>query len=153
MHQAAGPSPGLQQRQGDLGDPEGLGWRVKTLGVYLAGRYDRRRELEAYAAQLPDSWRSTARWLTGAHEGATDPDVLRRCAMEDLEDIRQSDVLVAFTEGPDVGHTSGGRHVETGYALSRGLTFIVVGPVENVFHHAADAVYATWAEALEEEFA
>ena len=122
------------------------------LGVYLAGRYDRRRELEAKAAMLPDDWRSSARWLTGAHEGATDPDVLQRCAREDLEDIRSSDVLVAFTEGPDVGHTSGGRHVEVGYAIAMGLPVIVVGPVENVFYHGMPR-YETWEEAIAEEFA
>lgn len=124
------------------------------LGVYLAGRYDRRRELEACAAQLPEGWTSTARWLTGAHEGATDPTTLRACAIEDLVDIRKSDVLVAFTEGPEVGHTSGGRHVETGFAMALGIPVVVVGPVENVFHHLhATRRYATWAEALEEEFA
>lgn len=123
------------------------------LGVYFAGRYDRRSELEANARDLPSDWYSTARWLTGAHEGATDPETLRLCALEDLEDIRKSDVLVAFTESPEVGFTSGGRHVETGYALAMGIPVIVVGPVENVFHHLPGRAYATWAEALEEEFA
>lgn len=123
------------------------------LGVYLAGRYDRRRELEAYAAQLPGGWYSTARWLTGAHEGSIDPERLRLCAQEDLEDIRKSDVIVVFTEDPlTTGYTSGGRHVETGYAIGMGLPIILVGPVENVFHLIPTRRYATWAEALEEEF-
>jgi len=124
-----------------------------TLGtVYLAGRYDRRRELAEYADALEAlGWKSMARWLTGAHEGATDPETLRRCALEDLEDIRASDTLVAFTEDATVGQTSGGRHVETGYAIGLGITVVVVGPIENVFHHDLRR-YATWSEALEEEF-
>ena len=121
--------------------------------IYLAGRYDRRRELAGYMATLEElGWHSTARWLTGAHEGATDPETLRMCAAEDLTDIRSSDVLVAFTEEATIGHTSGGRHVEMGFALGLAIPVIVVGPVENVFHHLITSRYATWAEALEEEF-
>lgn len=119
--------------------------------VYLAGRYDRRVELLGYSRTLRHPNVCTARWLTGAHEGATDAETLRRCAEEDLEDIEGSDLMVAFTEDPSVGFTSGGRHVEVGYAFGIGVPVVVVGPIENVFHHiiAADrSVYATWADAV-----
>jgi nucleoside 2-deoxyribosyltransferase len=130
-----------------------MGWRMK---IYLAGRYDRRVELLGYAGQLGRRHLSTARWLTGAHEGATDPETLLRCAKEDMEDIERSDVLVVFTEDPSVGQTSGGRHVEMGFAMGIDVDVVVVGPIENVFHHLVDADgsrYDTWAEALAEEFA
>lgn len=127
----------------------------RGMKVYLAGRYDRRLELLGYAGQLGRHHLSTARWLTGAHEGATDPETLVRYAAEDLEDIDRSDVLVVFTEDPSIGHTSGGRHVEMGYALASDIEVVVVGPIENIFHHLVEAEgsrYDTWAEALAEEF-
>lgn len=53
-------------------------------------------------------------------------------------DIKLSDLLVLLTESASalVGGTatSGGRHVETGFALALGKPVIVVGAPENVFH-------------------
>lgn len=128
--------------------------------IYLAGRYDRRRELLGRSLELEAvGWRSTSRWLTGAHEGSTDPRTLARCAAEDLEDIVVADAFLAFSETPDVGFTSGGRHVELGFALAligearlgmRGeFRVLLVGPVENVFHHLPQVErFETWPEAL-----
>lgn len=43
---------------------------------------------------------------------------------------------------------------EDGPPMALGIPVVVVGPVENVFHHLhATRRCATWAEALEEEFA
>lgn len=107
-------------------------------GVYLAGRYDRREELQGYAARLAElGVKVTSRWLAG-HECADadcSPEELRRFAAEDLVDIYRADLFVAFTEDPaTAGYHSGGRHVELGYAIAWGLDVAVVGPRENVFH-------------------
>jgi len=49
-----------------------------------------------------------------------------------------------------------GEHLEMGFAMGIDVDVVVVGPIENVFHHLVDADgsrYDTWAEALAEEFA
>lgn len=107
-------------------------------GVYLAGRYDRREELQGYAARLSQlGFLVTSQWLTGhaCADGECTPDELRRFAREDLVDIDRAGLVVAFTEDPaTAGYQSGGRHVELGYALAWGRSVVIVGPRENVFH-------------------
>lgn len=119
--------------------------------AYLAGRYDRRLDLLLLVPLLEAvgiGVKST--WLHGTHEGSEDPAVLKHCAQEDLADVGLADMLIAFSEWPDVGFTSGGRHVELGYALGRGKRVVVIGPIENVFHHAVER-YASLGEFLEAE--
>lgn len=116
--------------------------------MYLAGRFDRKDELACYAAQLEDVGHVvTSRWLTGVHDHTTEreltPDDLAVFAAEDLEDIDAADLLVLFTERPDAGYMSGGRHVEFGYALARCPAVVIVGGPENVFHHGLTQ-YDTW---------
>lgn len=115
--------------------------------TYLAARYDRRLEMiETVVPRLALVGLAVrATWLTGAHEQKVEIQrgfgdelptaFLASCAAEDLRDIAIASVFVTFTEGPEVGRTSGGRHVELGYALARECRCIVIGPVENVFHH------------------
>lgn len=68
-------------------------------------------------------------------------------AKMDLEDLRSSDLCIAFTEPPDsMAKGRGGRHVELGIALGLGLDVMVVGPREHVFH-ALDSI--AWAPSWE----
>jgi hypothetical protein len=94
----------------------------------------------------------TARWIDQKLDADSDANMRDRATM-DLEDLELAGVLVAFTEAPRamVEHGGrGGRHVELGYALSRGKKILLVGPRENVFHYLPGiAAYATWAECLE----
>lgn len=133
--------------------------------IYLASRYARIDEMRQYRERLAaHGMEVTSRWLNGehqiAHDGkplgadrerlveSQDEDDIRLkayFAQEDLSDIANSDVLLAFTEEPGViGRGRGGRHVEFGMALTYGLPIIVIGPRENVFYclpwleHAAD---------------
>ncbi len=117
---------------------------------YIAGRYARRHELERIANHIEQAtgWRSTARWLTGDHQDIgpnDDPDRMRHVAQEDLDDIRQADVVFAYTEHPDTpGAARGGRHVELGYAIAHHKITVTIGPLENVFcstpHNAATTI-------------
>lgn len=139
------------------------------MNVYLAAKYERREELAGYAvALLADGHDVTSRWLTGSHGPsfrAINDDERRVAAEEDLEDIDRASAMVAFTGSGG----RGGRHVETGYALAQGMTILLVGAPENVFHylpsveHVADwpaarrrlreienERAAMWAEAAEE---
>lgn len=110
--------------------------------VYLAARYSRMHELENYASELRDyGIETTSRWITGRHETPPDgvavdsPEHLAWAADEDLADLDDASVLIAFTEpeGAIYGRGRGGRHVEMGYALGTNKRIVVCGHRENVF--------------------
>lgn len=62
-------------------------------------------------------------------------------AASDLADIDAADVVLVFTEHPS---TSGGFHVETGYALAKGKRVVIIGERINLFHHLPQVqVYPT----------
>ena len=103
--------------------------------VYLAGRYSRRLELDSYAQQLRErGWELTSQWLTGLEDDMDLEDI----AVQDMWDVKEADVLIAFTEPLEPRETRGGRHVELGMALAWGKPIVVVGPRENVFCHLPD---------------
>ena len=109
--------------------------------IYLASRFSHKPQMQAHAADLAhDGIVVTSRWMradyrwNGVPEDAINEYELALCAMDDLDDIAAADVLVCFTEHPSAGHTSGGRHVEAGYALGLGKPILVVGPRENIFY-------------------
>jgi hypothetical protein len=118
---------------------------------YLAARYSRREEINLYRKILESLGHVvTSRWLRGNHQM---PDLtgeepleiyhdkeVQRFALEDLQDIYAADAIVCFTEPPRSTATRGGRHVEFGIALERGMPIFVVGPRENVFYYL-DAVH------------
>jgi hypothetical protein len=118
--------------------------------VYLAARYSRRKEICVYAEELRAAdVIVTSRWLLGelqwdggaaavaeAYEqrGELWPEAVR-FAMDDWEDLTTAETLVSFTEPMrSVSSSRGGRHVEHGIALGRGMRVLVVGHLENVFH-------------------
>jgi nucleoside 2-deoxyribosyltransferase len=127
---------------------------------YFAARYSRHAELRAYRDQLLEAFPDagvTSGWIDprpGDEEDCA-PDMLdtepARCwqfADIDLADIDAADIFVSFT-GP-VGR--GGRHIEHGYAMARGLRIVIVGPRDNIFHCAPDTeVYPSWPEFLAAE--
>lgn len=121
----------------------------KTTRVYIAGRFDRKNELATYAAQLEEiGLACTSRWLTGVHDATSEKALTERelavFAHEDHEDIRSADWLVLFLEDPSAGYMTGGRHVETGIALERGMPVYLIGEAgENVFH-AEVTRFPTW---------
>lgn len=122
--------------------------------VYLAASYAGRDLLK----EDLDRWKEaghevTCGWVKGTRpleaasfgvsEVSTDWEVTAH-AEADLADIDEADVLVHYTAGylqsldpslGDVTHNlhSGGRHVETGYALAKEKYVVVIGPQENIF--------------------
>jgi hypothetical protein len=111
--------------------------------IYLASRYSRIEEMQGYKELLEsDGHIVTSRWVMGDHQwdGSNDDDtspgadLARKYALEDLEDIDDSETVMCFTEQPRIGTTRGGRHVEFGYALASRKQVVVVGPVENIFY-------------------
>ena len=108
------------------------------LKIYLAARYSRLNEMQSARAKLETAGHYvTSRWINGDHralDAFLAAPLTTTIALDDKEDLDAATVLIAFTEEPRVESTRGGRHIETGYALGKGKTVIVVGPVENVFH-------------------
>lgn len=135
------------------------------IAVYLAAPYGARDAIRSYASELAAvNIECTSSWLdeqdkigAGTVGAATDIDdqsaALR--VRKDFRDIGKAHILVLFTESAakalTVGgsSTSGGRHVETGYALASGKRVIVVGTPENIFHRGAECtIVPDWHEAL-----
>ncbi len=105
------------------------------MNIYIAARYELRREVARIARQLEDHGHEvTSRWLDGKTRGARPAEN----ASYDLTDIVLADCIVLFTDDP-AGKTPAGSHgrphVEFGYALRAGKRLVIVGPRENVFHH------------------
>lgn len=122
--------------------------------VYLAARYSRRAELLGYVTELARrGFHVTSRWLAGDHqapdatEDAAAMNLKVKWAQEDLQDIEEADILIAFTEKPRSDATRGGRHVELGYALAAGKAVVVIGPIENVFCALCNAHDYSWGPA------
>lgn len=132
--------------------------------IYLAAPYAARAQVRQYAAELERiGFTVTSTWLEETHEissgtigaatAVSDAEIAMHAAA-DLGDIDRSDLVVLLTEGAAdlVGGngTSGGRHVETGYAIALGKPVVVVGEPENVFHRLGRActVVPTWHEAV-----
>jgi hypothetical protein len=136
------------------------------LKVYIAGAYSARDQLREVVGRLEHvGHESTARWLDathGIHSGTinTAPDLSDEyCQYHvegDFEDIVDADVLLLFSHSALVAMdpsldgvtTSGGRHVETGYALASGLAVIVIGEPDNIFHRGACIIVPDLAGAL-----
>jgi nucleoside 2-deoxyribosyltransferase len=126
--------------------------------LYFAARYSRRQEMLLSASQLAGLGITvTSRWILGGHQ-IDDTDSLGDKAAEDqkslfakddLEDIREADALVAFSEEPRKTNSRGGRHVEFGIAIGLGKPVFVVGYRENIFHCLAGVdFFRTWTEFL-----
>ena len=126
----------------------------RTISVYLASRYSRRQELQAYAAELQSHGIVvTSRWLTGAHDfpdqridDEAKHQLKREFASQDVEDVLAADFLISFTERPRTHSDSrGGRHVEFGLAVAAGKHLMIVGHLENIFHALPNVeLYTYW---------
>ncbi|MCH7655733.1 MAG: hypothetical protein IIC95_07085 [Chloroflexi bacterium] len=113
------------------------------MNVYLAARFSRRKEMQAYADDLIAlGHRVSARWVVGPPQSSHHPDQVsghskayeERVSVEDLKDVAEADCIICFSEQPRETNTRGGRHVEFGLAVAADKRIILVGPRENVFH-------------------
>lgn len=118
--------------------------------IYLAARYSRIAELNAYKREL-EAWGHivTSRWLNGEHQrhGADAAKAVERhnldsypelgalFAQDDIDDLIEADIVIAFSERVGAANTGrGGRHVEIGIALALKKRISLIGHRENVFH-------------------
>lgn len=108
--------------------------------VYLAARFSRKDEMRMLAQSLAlQGVTVTSRWLKETVPATAElsdltPYYAREVSFDDIEDIRECDSFVLFTESPDEAFKRGGRHWETGFAYGIGKPVILCGPRENIFH-------------------
>lgn len=106
--------------------------------IYLAANWSLKDEMRQARSFLHQAGHQvTSRWLDfpaqqslNAPDLADDPEIGVAYASKDLEDIDAAECVLVFTE---VASTTGGLHVELGYALGRGKRVLVCGPRVNVF--------------------
>lgn len=104
--------------------------------IYLASRTCRFLEMQNVRCDLEKCGHIiTSRWINkdGNHRD-NKKSYYARYSINDLSDIDESQVLIAFTE-PPLTHSKGDRHVELGIAIGKGKRVIIIGPRENVFCH------------------
>lgn len=129
--------------------------------IYLAAPYGARDWVRGHAATLRDlGFEVTSSWLDEQHEinagtqgaaTALSDDTVAGHALQDLDDVEGSDLVVLFTAAAAGVEGGGGRHVETGYAIGCSKPVVVVGEPENVFHRLGlplVQVVSDWGEAL-----
>lgn len=120
--------------------------------VYLAANFNRHPELREYAKLLSEQGHiNTASWIYVNQNDPSETFHKERWeyAENDMADIRETDILVCFSE-TDGGRARGGKHFETGYAVAIGLEIIIVGSKEIIFHELPGiTVVESFNEALE----
>lgn len=106
----------------------------KSVNFYIASRWENRDKARSLGAKINQAGHAvTSRWLIpGLHE--VGKSLNADCQRNDLDDIDRADALVHLTATRENGYTSGGNHVEFGYALAKGKVLFVIGPKESVFH-------------------
>jgi len=125
--------------------------------VYLAAPYSARDRVRNDVASrlireghvVTSSWLKDQHEITPDKEGASwgsDGRYILKHVEDDFKDVSDADLLVVFTGEwislmwPDLSETalhSGGRHVETGYALALAKPVVVMGEAENVFQRGS----------------
>lgn len=113
---------------------------MKKLSVYLASRHEDRDEVIQVRKQLiKNGIEVTSRWLLEGgviktHIVENEREGSEHVLQNDIEDINAASVVVVFSPKKAFGNSTGGRHVEFGYALAKNKILILVGYRENVFH-------------------
>jgi len=123
--------------------------------VYIAAPYAARNLLRPFARMVVEAGHEvTSSWLQAQHHiqpGVLDAapeqtdEYTQQHVSQDFADIDDADVVMLMTSswtrdtlGLTAAQTvSGGRHIETGYALAKSKFVIVVGDPENIFHRGA----------------
>ena len=111
--------------------------------IYLAARFGRRPDCFRIAEELKLLGHEiSCRWVT-RHQDHVMPEGLspqaadterERFAREDIEDVEAADWCISLMDQPR-SNGRGGRHVEFGYCLKKGMRMTIIGVRETVFHH------------------
>lgn len=107
--------------------------------IYIAAPYPIRSAAVTLRSVLESrGWDVCARWTAPDHDlddkGPHDTE-WQRHALEDLEDVMNADLLIALSYPEFANAGTGGRHVELGIAIARGIPIILIGERTNCFHY------------------
>ncbi len=103
---------------------------------YLAAPYNRRDEARRVRAALAEKgYVCTARWIDNHLPSESDADnaMRRHEARQDLADIVDSHLVIVLNDR-NYPSTSGGLHLEMGYALALRLPVLLIGEPTSIFH-------------------
>jgi hypothetical protein len=113
--------------------------------IYVAGYLENTERMRHVRSLLQShGFIVTSRWIDEGDDQAKrrlevwegkideDPEKFAFFARRDLADIDEARFVVFFSAG-DGRMSSGGRHIEMGYALAKGYPVVIIGPRENVF--------------------
>lgn len=108
--------------------------------IYLAARIALRYQMRNVKRVIEEAGHTvTSRWIIGPHSDIHNdeyPMPPEQCCAIDIEDVRAADILMPYTDEPKTFQLGGGRHVEFGIAIERGMRIMAIGPKgEHVFHY------------------
>lgn len=111
---------------------------MKPVLIYIAGSFNAKERLKKEAERLLEDGRFvvTSTWLWEPEEIN-----VKVRASQDKCQVLASNFLILDTADET---TTGGREVEFGMALARGLQVIIIGPKRNIFHHHIGWEFDSW---------
>ncbi len=118
--------------------------------IYIAASFVNRDQARDVRKTLQDrGHESTAQWIDGHAylPGELTDEKKRVEALQDLTDIDNADAVL-FLSTPKIPSTSGGQHLEMGYAFGLGKAVYILGPLTSVFHFHPLVRVITAAEAI-----
>lgn len=117
------------------------------MSIYIAGKYTSKGRLGAIREQIRRmGYVVSSSWLDEVWRDYDAPDEVRvENAHRDFEEIESAECLIIDTL--DESNT-GGREVEMGFALHKGISVVLVGPERNVFHYIVNKRFESWNECL-----
>ncbi len=104
------------------------------MDVYIAGPFNKRRELKEIRQRLFERGiGSTSSWIDSHLEefDCMTPESKWKEAKQDLLDVHRADGMVFCNLGQS---TSGGMHLEMGFALAKGKPIWLLGEPTSIFH-------------------
>ncbi len=108
--------------------------------IYVAAKLSQKMEMRDVAAKLRQAGHEvTATWIDSGEYLSDDErtdEELTTDAYNCLNDLQDSDLMLAFSNPRGTVHLGGGRHVEFGVAHTLAIPIMVVGPRgEHIFHY------------------
>ena len=126
--------------------------------IYIAGAYVARDAIADIVVPVFNGHEIVSHWLFGSRAVTpgtigTSPDrsdeQVTKAALKDLEEVASADAFVMLASSylativplgtRELDLHTGGRHVEMGFALARGIPVIIVGDPENIFARTLSA--------------
>lgn len=101
--------------------------------IYIATSFPRQKEANDLALSLVrDDTIIVSTWHEKDDKYADTPDQWKHRVLRDYKEVDSATILICLT-GDERSH--GGRHTEFGMALIKGISIVIIGPREQIFHY------------------